>query len=100
MLVDRNPANRASGNSDAATDCWWHKRSHPWAHIWLLRAVASVITASMWGAATSFTTNRVWPDCGEVRWKKFLSRASRLDGRFGSELTRRLDSVAQQWRVG
>ena len=100
MLVDRNDASGISGLFDAATDSWWQKRSHRWVHTWLRRAVASAITAFMLGAAMSFTTNRLWADCGEVRWKKFLSRASRWDGQSGSGSTRRLDSVGQKWRAG
>ncbi len=77
MLVDRNDASMVSGDFDAATDSWWQKRSHPWAHTWLRRAVASAITASMSGAATSFTTNQLRADFAEVRWKRYLLRASR-----------------------
>jgi hypothetical protein len=76
MLVDRNDAIRVSGDFDAATDSWWQKRSHP-AHTWLRRAVASAITVSMSGAATSFTTNQLCVNFAEVRWKRFLLRASR-----------------------
>jgi hypothetical protein len=77
MLVDRNNASLVSGDFDATTDSWWQKSSHPWAHTWLRRAVASAITASMSGAATSFTTSQLWADLAEVRWKRFLLRASR-----------------------
>jgi hypothetical protein len=59
-----------------STDSWWQKGSHPWAHTWLRRAVASAITASKSGAATSFTTNQLCANFAEARWKRFLLRAS------------------------
>jgi hypothetical protein len=81
MLVDRSDAGTMSGDIDAVTEFSWQNRSHPWAHTWLPRAVASAFAASMWGAAPVFITNQLSADLLGVRWKRFLLHASGWNAR-------------------
>ena len=69
----------------AATDVWQQMKSRLWAHTSLRRASPMRTMASTWAPTQSFTmAPSPLPGAG-VRWKRFLSRASLMDVRYGSD---------------
>ena len=70
----------------AATGAWQQMKSRLWAHTSLRRASPMRTMASTWAAAPLFTMPPSHPTGAGARWKRFLSRASLTDIRYGSDL--------------
>ena len=70
---------------------------HP-ARAWLPSVPSVAITASMSAMDTWSTTPASATDVGAVRWRMFLSRASRASG-FASSTTRDTSTAAKWWRA-
>ena len=77
MLADRSETNRVFAHGEEVTDPWWRDRAHPWAHTWSHRAVDSRITVSPSQAASLSIAGQACGGTPELRWKRFLLRASR-----------------------
>ena len=68
-----------------AIERWGEMKSHRWARTSLRRALAIYITESTWARVWSSTMAPLQIAGSEVRWKRFLSRASLTGTRFGSD---------------
>jgi hypothetical protein len=90
MLSTRNVPDRVPVVSGEAIDFWRQMKSHRWARTSLHRVVASSTTVSMSDAVVSFTTGQWSANSAEVRWKRFLLRASHRIAQSGSEGAPRL----------
>ena len=71
------------GGFAAATGGWRQMKSRLWAHTSLRRASPMRTMASMWARTPSFTMAPSPLSGTGARWKRFLSRASLMDVRYG-----------------
>jgi hypothetical protein len=71
------------GGFAAATGDWQQMRSRLWAHTSLRRASPMRTMESTWAQTPSFTMAPSPLRGAGGRWKKFLSRASLMDVRYG-----------------
>jgi len=86
MIARQGQEREMVGGFAAATGAWQEMKSHLWAHTSLRRASPMHTMASTWGLAPSFTMPPSHPIGAGARWKRFLSRASLTDIRYGSDL--------------
>jgi hypothetical protein len=81
MLTDRSEINRVIADQEAVTGPWWQDRTNSWAQHWSRRAVDSRITMSASHAAALSLACQLCGGAAELRWKRFLLRASRWEER-------------------
>ena len=77
MLTDRSEINRVFAEQKSVTVPWWHSRTKLWAQNWSRLAVdARSATMSASHAAALSIAGQLCGGTGELRWKRFLRRAS------------------------
>jgi len=85
MIARQGQEREMVGGFAAATGAWQEMKSRLWAHTSLRRASPMRTMASTWVPAPSFTMPPSPPTGAGARWKKFLSRTSPTDIRYGSD---------------
>src|SRR5215470_7592880 len=86
MIARQDQEREVVGAFASPTGAWQQMKSRLWAHTSLRRASPMRTMASTWGPAPSFTMPPSHPTGVGARWKRFLSRASLTDIRYGSDL--------------
>jgi len=86
MIARQGQKREVVGTFAAAIGPWQQMKSRLWAHTSLRRASLMRTMASTWAPAPLFTMPPSHPTGAGARWKKFLSRASLTDIRYGSDL--------------
>lgn len=81
MLTVRGETNRVFADQEKVTGPWWQDRTDPWARTWSRRAVDSRITVSVSHVGVLSIAGQPCGGTAELRWKRFLLRASRWDER-------------------
>jgi hypothetical protein len=81
MLRVRSISPRIPVGPATAADSWLEMKGHRWVRTSLHRVVDLPITICVCDVATSFTTGQWSAISAGVRWKKFLSQASRRNAR-------------------
>ena len=81
MLTDRSETNRVFADRDEVAGPWWQDRAQSWAQAWSRRAIDSRVTISVSPATTLSIADQLCRGTAELRWKRFLLRASRWEER-------------------
>jgi hypothetical protein len=85
MIAHRDQARGVLGGFAAAIGGWQQMKSRRWAHTSLRRVSPMRTMASTWVAEPSFTMPPSHITGTGARWKRFLSRASLMDIRYGPD---------------